>query len=158
MNKLNFSSVSLMVAVFIMVSGCSEESDNDDMSISELSDETGITVDGAWARPASEGRTSAAYFLITNFGEAADSLLAVETDVSQNAEIHESYEREENMMGMREIGKVEIPGQSTMRFEQGGLHVMLIQLNRQLRDGDTFELTLLFKENGERTVEIPVRL
>jgi len=91
---------------------------------------------------------SAAYFLISNFNEEDDQLIGVESDVAELVEIHESYEQEEGMMGMREVPEVDLPSQSTVRFEQGGLHIMLIQVTRTLADEDTFELTLHF-ENSE---------
>lgn len=118
----------------------------------------GVQIEGAWARPASEGRMSAAYFLISNFELESDTLVSVESDVAQLVEIHESYEREEGMMGMREVPQVEIPSQSTIRFQQGGLHIMLIQVTRTLADGDTFELTLNFSNSESQTIEVPVRL
>lgn len=121
-------------------------------------DGEGIEVAEPWARPGSEGRMSAAYFLINNFKEEDDVLLSVETDVAEAAEVHESYEREEGMMSMREVPQLDLPAQSTVRFEQGGLHVMLMQLNRQLSDGDMFELTLMFENNEPVTVEVSVRL
>lgn len=118
----------------------------------------GIHIEGAWARPAEEGRISATYFLISNFSDEADTLLSVESDAAQLAEIHESFEQEDGMMGMREAGELEIPAQSTVRLEQGGLHVMLIQLTRTLEDGDTFELILTFANSGEQTVKVETRL
>ncbi len=123
-----------------------------------FADKSGINVEGAWARPASEGRISAAYFLISNFENEPDVLLSVQSDVARNVEVHESYEREEGMIGMREVPDLEIPAQSTVRFEQGGLHIMLIQLTRQLQDGDTFDLTLTFENHGDITVTVPARL
>lgn len=117
----------------------------------------GVSIEGAWARPASEGRMSAAYFLITNFEDEDDRLIGVRSDVARMVEIHESYEGENDMMGMREVPVVELPANETVRFEQGGLHIMLIQATRRLADGDTFELTLEFENSDEQTIEVPVR-
>jgi len=133
---------------------CSGETEQQEQVI----DGDGIQIEGAWARPASEGRMSAAYFLITNFEESDDALISVESDVAQLVEVHESYEREEGMMGMREVPEVELPSESTVRFQQGGLHIMLIQVTRTLADGDTFELTLNFSNSESQTIEVPVRL
>src|SRR6056297_63504 len=140
-------------ALFFAIS-CSGETEQQEQVI----DGEGVQIEGAWARPASEGRMSAAYFLITNFEESEDALVGVESDVAQLVEVHESYEREEGMMGMREVPEVELPAQSTVRFEQGGLHIMLIQVTRTLADGDTFELTLNFSNSESQTIEVPVRL
>ena len=117
-----------------------------------------MEVSDAWARPGAEGRMSAAYFLVSNSNGEDDVLLSVETNVAQTAEVHESYEREDGMMGMREIPKLDLPAQSTVRFEQGGLHVMLIDLTRRLSEGDTFKLKLVFENGDSATIDVPVRL
>jgi periplasmic copper chaperone A len=145
----------LLLSVLFLIAGCEAEQPRTD---AEMIDGEGIHIEGTWARPASEGRMSAAYFLITNFEDEPDTLLSVQSDVARLVEIHESYEREEGMMGMREITELEIPARATVRLEQGGLHIMLIQVTRTLADGDTFELTLNFTGHGEKTIEIPVRL
>lgn len=149
----------LLSATFLLIlmSGCGNgEERADEQEI--LTDAEGIHIEGAWARPGSEGRMSAAYFLITNFDDLPDTLLSANSNIAQLTEIHESYEREDDMVGMREVGTVEIPGGRTVRFEQGGLHVMLIQLTETLVDGDSFELSLEFAGHGEIIVEVPVRL
>jgi periplasmic copper chaperone A len=156
---MKIKSVALLLLITLstgLIIGCGGESEPQSDS-AEISGE-GIHIEGAWARPASEGRMSAAYFLITNFENENDTLISVQSDVAQLVEIHESYELEEGMMGMREVPELEIPAQSTVRLQQGGLHIMLIQVTQTLADGDTFELTLNFARTGEQTVEIPVRL
>lgn len=151
-----FRYLASLLLLSVLIAGCQQ--DGESGTELNLAEGSGINIEGAWARPASEGRMSAAYFLITNFDDEQDLLLSVQSDVARNVEVHESYEREEGMMGMREITDLEIPGQSTVRFEQGGLHIMLIQLTRQLQDGDTFDLTLTFENHGEITVTVPARL
>lgn len=117
----------------------------------------GITIEDAWVRPAVEGRISAAYFQIINFEDEPDTLVSVQSDAARTVEIHESYQQEEDMMGMREVPELEIPANSTVRLEQGGLHVMLIQLERDLAEGNEIELVLEFANGGEKTVVIPVQ-
>lgn len=139
-----------------ILAGCGSDSERED-SESLIAGE-GIIVEGAWARPGNEGMMSAAYFLITNFDSDADTLLSVSTDVAQLAEVHESYEQDGGMTGMREAGEVEVPGQSTIRLQPGGLHVMLMKLTRNLEEGDEFELILNFTDEREVAVTVPVQL
>lgn len=150
-----FLALSLLLAGGLIIS-CQQETEQDSEQI-DLP-ESGIYVEGTWARPGAEGRMSAAYLLISNFNDYEDTLVDVSSDVAQNVEVHESYEREEGMMGMREADNLVIPAQSTVRLEQGGFHVMLMQLTRQLTEGDSFELTLTFEKEGDITVEVPVRM
>lgn len=148
--------LSLIFTGLTLASAC--QPDSEESSDNQQTEGEGIEVNGAWARPAAEGRMSAAYFLITNYEDNDDVLLSIDSDVAQSTEVHESYEREEGMMGMREIENLEIPGQSTVRFEQGGLHVMLIQVTKQLSEGDSFELILNFEQHDPITVEVPVQM
>lgn len=151
--------ISLVLFLFIASSlfiSCQEQPEQSSGSI-DLPD-SGIYIEDAWARPGAEGRMSAAYLLISNFNDQADTLVSVQSDVAQNVEVHESYEREEGMMGMREADNLVIPAQSTIRLEQGSFHVMLIQLTRQLSEGDSFQLTLTFETEGDINVNVPVQL
>lgn len=148
------SYTALLVVLLLLTScGPGEGEENESFRI----DGEGIEVEGAWARPGSEGRMSAAYLLITNFEETADTLTSLESDASQLTELHESYEMEEGMSGMREVGRLVIPPRSTVRLEPGGLHVMLIQLLRDYNEGDVMELTLEFTSGQTIPVTVPVR-
>jgi len=140
----------------LLTAACQPDAEREQAELQE--GQTGIQAEGAWARPGSEGRISAAYFVINNYEAEQDVLLSANSDVARNVEVHESYEHDDGMIGMREVRNLEIPAQSTVRFEQGGLHVMLIQLTRPLQDGDTFELTLTFQNYGDVTFEVPARL
>jgi len=129
----------------------------DEPGDSLLAEGEGISVEGAWTRPGGEGRMSAGYFLITNFEETADTLTGVSSEISRLTEIHESYELEEGMMGMREVSSVPLQPRSTVRFEPGGLHIMFIQLRQEIRDGDQVEIELQFAGREPLTVTLPVR-
>lgn len=158
----NFISITFLFAAItlLLTTGCSsgEQQQEQSQTQPEMTEGEGIQIEDAWARPAFEGRMSAAYFLVTNFETEPDTLLSVESDVALVVEVHESYESEEGLMGMREVPQVYIPAQSTIRFQQGGLHIMLIQVTQTLVDGDTFFLTLNFARSGQQTVSVPVRL
>lgn len=147
-----------LVISFLLITGFLITSCNSDTSESQGRFEgEGITIEGAWARPAGEGRISAAYFLISNFEEEPDTLISVQSDAARMVEIHESYQQEDDMVGMREVPELEIPAQSTVTLKQGGLHVMLIQLEQPLTEGDEIELVLEFAIAGEQTLSVPVQ-
>ncbi len=50
-----------------------------------------------------------------------------------------------------------LPAGETIEFAPGGLHIMLIDLHRDLLVGERFELVLVFEEAGEIMVESEVR-
>jgi hypothetical protein len=115
---------------------------------------TFLQVNDAWARPGLSEGNSAVYFVIDNPG-AEDALLWASSDVAQAVEVHRNMMEGETMQMMPQKD-VPVPGGATA-FEPGGLHIMLINLKDDLNPGDTFDVTLMFKTAGERTVTVPVK-
>jgi len=107
-----------------------------------------IKIKDAWIRPAPEKMTSALYFTIENKGETADTLYKVASDMAAKVEIHETY-TEGEMMGMREVDFIVIPGKSSFELKPGAHHVMLMKLKKNIKVGDEENFTLYFKGVGE---------
>jgi copper(I)-binding protein len=117
----------------------------------------GITVEEAWARPpAMAGGNGAAYFLIRNDGDVADRLIAVSSPLAM-AEMHESVMADDGTMAMNPVDGVDVPPNSTVTFERGGLHIMFMGVAEPPAAGDTVSLTLTFENAGEITIDVPVR-
>lgn len=104
-----------------------------------------------------QGQNSAAYFVIENGTASADTLLSVSTEIAEVAEAHMSMLDANGVMSMQMQEAVSIPARETVEFKPGGLHVMLINLKQDLKTGDTFTLTLNFKEAGRIVIEVPVQ-
>ncbi len=100
--------------------------------------------------------TAAAYFVVHNRGEQADRLLAVATPVAAQAELHE-HVHAEGLMKMQQVPSVEVPAGGELRFAPMGYHVMLFGLERQLKDGERFPLTLTFERAGALEIEVQVQ-
>ena len=98
--------------------------------------------------------TGAVYLTITNEGETDDTLVSVSTDRADLAEVHETRDQDEIAVMMPHEGALEIPAGESVSLEPGGLHVMLIGLTDDIRLGDTFDVTLTFKEAGEVTLPV----
>lgn len=121
-------------------------------------DKPTVKVDGVWARP-SIGNTgkSAAYMTISNSAAKEDVLTAAKGTVSETIELH-THIKDGEIMRMRRVeGGVKVPANETVTFKPGGLHVMLIGLKSKLKVGDSFPLTLVFKEAGEVQIDVPVK-
>ena len=61
------------------------------------------------------------------------------------------------MMGMRKIDSLEIPAGGSVELKPGGYHIMLIDLTRELKAGDKFDITLKFANAGDVKVTAEVR-
>jgi copper(I)-binding protein len=117
----------------------------------------GIAVTEAWVRSSSMlDRAGAAYMLISNGGAEADRLLSVTSDVASVIEIHETTEMN-GMMEMAPVTALPVPAHGQTELAPGGLHIMLIDLTRELTPGAEVTLTLNFEKAGPVTVTAVVR-
>jgi len=113
-------------------------------------------VKNAWLRPAAKGMNSALYFDITNNSGKADTLFGVSSNLANVIQIHESYMKN-GMMGMREVKYVVVKPHSTFSFKEGGYHVMLILLKRNLKPGSTEIFFLHFKNRKDFKINALVK-
>ena len=90
---------------------------------------------------------SAAYFTVHG-GEQDVRLIEVSTEVAIRTEMHESMSQG-NMASMKPVMSVPIPARSIVKFEPGGLHVMIWKINPGLAPPKAVTLTFAFS-NGER--------
>jgi copper(I)-binding protein len=107
----------------------------------------------ASATPAA--KAGAVYMTIMNHGQGSDRLIAVAADVSKAAHLHESAEQD-GVASMRAVDTIEIGPHSEMQLSPGGLHVMLFDLKKPLKQGAHFNLTLTFEKAGPVVVDVPV--
>jgi copper(I)-binding protein len=102
------------------------------------------------------GMNSAAYMLLRNTGNTSDRLLRVESDVAYSVELHIS-ELQNGVMSMRRVNDLEVPAKGEVILEPGGLHIMLINLNQDLVQGEDVQLVLEFEKSGEIGIEAEIR-
>ena len=102
------------------------------------------------------GTNSAAYFVIVNDGDEADTLIGVASGVASSTEMHETRV-ENDVAQMVPVSRVEVPAHGSIEFKPGGYHVMLVGLKQDLKVGDTLKLTLQFEKSGEIALDVPVR-
>jgi len=122
-----------------------------------MAQEPTVVVEDAWSR-ASIGvnRPGAAYMTVRNTGEETEVLTGLRTDIAMMSEIHLSSTNDQGVSSMSPAGEIEIAPGEAIALEPGGLHAMLMRLQRPMVKGETFSLTLVFADGGEVTVEVPV--
>lgn len=119
--------------------------------------ESPIVIHDAWVRETpGDATSSAAYFVIENRGDVADALIEASTPLAGVVELH-TMEHQGGVMRMRRVFAIDIAAGDSTVLEQGGLHVMLMQLQQPLQAGATLPLTLLFDSAGQMTIDVEVR-
>jgi copper(I)-binding protein len=87
-------------------------------------------------------------------------LVGVHTEVAGRAELHEMA-MEGQTMRMRRVDGIELPAGKPVNLASGGYHIMLMDLKRQMKEGESVELTLQVQDAaGKRQdvkVNVPVR-
>ena len=102
------------------------------------------------------GANGALYLTITNTGDAADRLLKATGDIARSIELH-TVIKNGDVMEMRPVEAIEVPAGGSVKLMPGGFHVMLIGLNRDLKAGDSLDVTLQFEKAGAVPVHATVR-
>jgi len=116
-----------------------------------------LSVKDAWMRPGNAGGNSAVYFIVENTSDREDVLQSAWGDIAEAYEQHETTVSSDGMASMHHQMSIAIPAGEQVVFEPGGLHVMVINLKRELIDGETILLRLKFKNAGEIELAVPVK-
>ncbi len=114
-----------------------------------------IRLDDVWSRAAMAGRVGVVYLTINATG-ATDTLLGASTPVAARAELHESID-DHGVMKMRPVASLPVAPGKPLVFDPGRYHIMLVDLARALKEGDSFPITLRFAKAGAVTATVSVQ-
>jgi copper(I)-binding protein len=118
-----------------------------------------IVITNAYVRAVPPNLSNSASFMkITNSSNKTISLLSVNSNIAENIELHE-HVMSNGMMKMQQIPSIKVPANSTIELKPGGLHVMLIGLNKKLKMGEKVDsFTFNFSDKTSMTIkDIPVK-
>ena len=120
-----------------------------------------LVIDHPYATPSLAGtRTGSVYVTgLRNRGGQADRLIAAKSAVAERVELHQ-MQMDGQVMRMREVPAIELPARTEVNLRHGGAgthHLMLINLKQPLKDGDRFDLELVFEKAGTRQVNVWVQ-
>ena len=113
-----------------------------------------IEITGAWAR-ASVSKNGAAYLTIQNHGDRAHLLIGAETPLARKVEIH-THTMDGQIMRMRKTEKIGIAPNKSIKMAPGGIHLMLLNLERKLQQGEEFPLLVKFQSIDPINIKVKV--
>ncbi|MFA9217227.1 MAG: copper chaperone PCu(A)C [Sphingomonadaceae bacterium] len=118
-----------------------------------------VSVKDPWIRgtvPAA--KSTGAFMQLQSVQDAR--LLAVRSSVAGVVEIHE-MKMDGQMMKMHAVDGIDLPAGKPVELASGGYHVMLMELKRQLKEGEQVPLTLVIQRKGKKAetleVQVPVK-
>ncbi|MEO8001669.1 MAG: copper chaperone PCu(A)C [Arenimonas sp.] len=110
----------------------------------------------AWIRSAPPGaQTLAGYMVLHNPCKTSITIANVESKDFGMPMIHRTVV-ENGVSKMRDPGVLEIKPGASLKFEAGGLHVMLMQPLRALKEGDKASVNLVLADGRKVYAELPV--
>jgi copper(I)-binding protein len=113
-----------------------------------------LEVSNAWARATpAKAENGVAYLTIRS--PTPDRLVSVSSPVAKKAELH-TMEMAGMVMKMRPLAGLDIPAGQPVTLKPGSEHIMLLDLNGPLREGQSFPLTLTFEKAGTREVSVAI--
>ena len=132
----------LIGCVMVVLSGCAAKSP---------------VASNGFSYASAAGGDCGAFMTIANPDGQADTLLAVKSAVSGRAELHTVVKDANGAMVMQRVESIPVPASGTTELKLGSIHVMLFGLNKEMKVGDTFPLTLTFQKGGETAVQVQVK-
>lgn len=114
-----------------------------------------VTVKDPWVRatvPAA--KATGAFMMIQSQQDAR--LVEVRSPIAGVVEIHQMA-MDNGMMKMGATDGVDLPAGKPVALASGGYHVMLMQLKRQMKEGDTVPLTLVVQKKDKKLETIEVK-
>lgn len=128
------------------------------LSAPVLADSQEVLIDDVWARATvGANRPAAVYITFRNTGGSAVKLAGISTDIAERAEVHLSQTDNNGVTTMRPAGDITIPSGKFVEFQPGGLHIMLMNLNEPLTEGDTFKIKFDFDDGESLLATVRVR-
>lgn len=101
-----------------------------------------ITLQDAWVRalPPTQPNT-AAYLTVRNSGAEAVAIDGASAKLAGRVELHDSV-TSDGMVRMQQQETVTVPAGGQLEFTPGGLHLMLLELERMPKVGEELEICL----------------
>ena len=109
------------------------------------------------APPTPPGASSATgYLVIVNAGDEDDRLVEVRAPFAARVEMHRTTV-EDDVARMRPVdGGLAVPAGATVRLEPSGTHLMFIEPDEPLAEGERRAATLVFERAGDVDVEFAI--
>lgn len=135
--------VLMSLASAVALAGCS--------SADASEDRPQLKVTGAFM-PQPVGDMASGFLTVTNSGGAADKLVSVTSDVSDDVTIHETRDQR-----MRQVKSFDIPAEGELTLDRGGNHLMFMGLKKKLVQGQRISVELRFEKADPIEVDLPVK-
>jgi len=114
-----------------------------------------VKVKSAWVRgTVAAQKTTGAYMEI--FSARGASLVGAESTAAGAVEVHR-MSMDKNVMRMRAVPRLELPAGKTVELKPGGYHMMLVDLKKPLKKGDSVPIRLKIEDKDKTVSTVEVK-
>jgi copper(I)-binding protein len=110
-----------------------------------------------WVRAAPPGASTLAGYLVLSNACGRDVVVTDVESLDFGAPMIHRSEVVDGVSRMRPAGELSLPAGGELRFEPGGLHLMLMRPLRPLAQGDVVRLRLVLADGRRLYAELPIR-
>ncbi len=116
-----------------------------------------IEIENAYVREVPPTMPNSAIFMnIENKSDKIVNLIKAESSIAKSVELH-THTMNNGMMRMYQVDKITINANSETLLQPGGFHIMLIGLNKKLKESDIVEVELSFSNGEKIKIKAPVK-
>jgi len=113
-----------------------------------------VSVSEPWVRATVPAQKVTGAFMRVQSAAPA-RLVGVQADVAGRAELHEMA-MDGQTMRMRRVEAIELPAGKPVNLASGGYHVMLFDLKRQVKEGESVAITLTVQNAAGKKQDVKV--
>ncbi len=115
-----------------------------------------LAVTDAWVRVTNATKSGAMYLTLENRDTSVVTIVGAGSTAARAAELHETMQMD-NMAHMQHIDSLPIARGATLSMQPGGVHIMLVDLGREMAPGDSVPLVLRLADGRTTNVMAVVR-
>lgn len=142
--KLAFTAATLAILASTPVFAAGNAADN-------------VSINDPYVRLVPPGQTVTGAFLVFKNADDKDhKVVKAESAVSKVTEMH-NHINEGGVMKMRPVKDIEIKAKGEAVLKPGSLHIMLIDLKQQLKEGDNVPIIVTFEDGSSKKLDAQVR-
>lgn len=146
MRKLSPLFTLLFMAILSLCTANAFASDADDIKISN-----------PYVREVPPGAMATGSFLtLKNTSQHTIRLVKASSDAAKTVQLH-THIHDQGVMKMRQVKNITILANSTTELKPGGLHIMLIGIQKPIVQGQIINLTLYFEDKSHVEIHAPVQ-
>ena len=98
-------------------------------------------------------KSGAGYFVISNKNSYPAIINKVKAGFGK-AMLHETYVDKKGVAKMKHLKSIVVPGNGLLKLEPGGVHIMFVNISKELDQSRKYPVTLVFEEQGSLEIDL----